>query len=97
MHDRFENIFFSALLAVMLLLLCGMVVETVKTLQMQPVEHAEIFPDDRELFIPVDKGEVSGGDAYAVIDRNTGIVYIYTNGALSPLYDIEGNVIIYER
>lgn len=96
MRERFENIFFSALLAVMLLLLSGIVVETVRTLQSQPIEHAEIFPDDRELFIPIDKGEVMGGDAYAVIDRTTGIVYIYTNGALSPLYDMEGNVITYE-
>ena len=61
------------------------------------VDQGLVFPEDRELFIPVDKGEVLGGDAYAVVDRNTGVIYIYTNGALSPLYDKEGNLIIYER
>lgn len=56
-----------------------------------------VFPKDRELFIPIDKGTVLDTDAYALADRNTGVIYIYTNGALSPLYDKEGNLIIYER
>lgn len=55
-----------------------------------------IFPEDRELFVAIDSGEIFGEDAVALADRRTNVIYLYTNGALSPIYDTSGNVIIYE-
>lgn len=55
-----------------------------------------IFPKDRELFITIDSGEIFGENTVALADRNTHVIYLYTEGALSPLYDVSGNIMIYE-
>lgn len=97
MWDSIKKHLGTACLAAAILLVAIMFINIFSSFKPSVVDKGVVFPEDRELFIPVDKGEVLGGDAYAVVDRNTGVVYIYTNGALSPLYDKEGNLIIYER
>ena len=97
MLDSIKKYLGIACLTAAILLVAVMFISIFSSFKPNTVDDGIVFPKDRELFIPVDKGEVLGGDAYAVADRNTGIVYIYTNGALSPLYDKEGNLIIYER
>lgn len=97
MLDLIKKYLGTACLTAAILLVAIMFINIFSSFKPSVVDKGSVFPEDRELFISVDKGEVLGGDAYAVADRNTGIVYIYTNGALSPLYDKEGNFIIYER
>lgn len=97
MLDSIKKYFGIACLTAAILLVAIMFISIFSSFKPSVIDKGVVFPKDRELFIPVDKGEVLGGDAYAVADRNTGVVYIYTNGALSPLYDKEGNLIIYER
>ena len=97
MLDSIKKYLGIACLTAAILLVAVMFISIFSSFKPNTVDDGIVFPEDRELFIPVDKGEVLGGDAYAVADRNTGIVYIYTNGALSPLYDKKGNLIIYER
>lgn len=97
MLDSIKKYLGTACLTAAILLVAVMFISIFSSFKSSVVDKGVVFPEDRELFIPVDKGEVLGGDAYAVADRNTGVVYIYTNGALSPLYDKEGNLIIYER
>lgn len=97
MWDSIKKHLGTACLTAAILLVAIMFISIFSSFKSSVVDKGVVFPEDRELFIPVDKGEVLGGDAYAVADRNTGVVYIYTNGALSPLYDKEGNLMIYER
>ena len=97
MLDLIKKYFGIACLTAAILLVAVMFISIFSSFKPNAVDDGIVFPEDRELFIPVDKGEVLGGDAYAVTDRNTGVIYIYTNGALSPLYDKEGNLMIYER
>ena len=97
MLDSIKKYLGIACLTATILLVAIMFISIFSSFKPNAVDNGIVFPEDRELFIPVDKGEVLGGDAYAVADRNTGVIYIYTNGALSPLYDKEGNLMIYER
>ncbi len=97
MLDLIKKYLGTACLTTAILLVAIMFINIFSSFKPSVVDKGSVFPEDRELFIPIDKGEVLGGDAYAVADRNTGIVYIYTNGSLSPIYDKEGNFIIYER
>lgn len=97
MLDSIKKYLGIACLTAAILLVAIMFISIFSSFKPSAVDDGIVFPEDRELFIPVDKGEVLGGDAYAVTDRNTGVIYIYTNGALSPLYDKEGNLMIYER
>ncbi len=87
----------SACLAVALVLTIWLFLGIFGSFNYSVQDTGSVFPKDRELFIPIDKGTVLDTDAYALADRHTGVVYIYTNGALSPLYDEEGNLVIYER
>lgn len=97
MWRKISNNLGIACLAVAILLVYFLFINIFNSFQPIVEKLGSEFPNDRELFIPVDKGEVLGRDAFVVADRNTGIMYIYTNGALSPLYNEDGELRIYER
>lgn len=97
MWDSIKKYLGTACLTAAILLVAIMFINIFSSFKPSVVDKGVVFPNDRELFIPVDKGEVLGRDAFVVADRNTGIMYIYTNGALSPLYNEDGELRIYER
>lgn len=55
------------------------------------------FPTDRERFISVDRGAVLGAAANVIADRETGVLYLVTENGITPLYQNDGCLMIYDE
>ena len=79
-------------------LLCSLVLvapRVIDSLQHRPTHL--FFPVDRERFIEVDRGVACGHRSVVAADRETGVLYIFTdNGGISPLFQNDGELMIYD-
>ena len=79
-------------------LLCSLVfvaMQTIESLQHRPTHL--FFPADRERFIEVDRGMACGHRSVVAADRETGVLYIFTDdGGISPLFQNDGELMIYD-
>ena len=62
------------------------------TLQ-HPSTHL-FFPADRERFIEVDRGTACGHRSVVAADRETGVLYLFTEDGVSPLFQSDGELMI---
>lgn len=54
------------------------------------------FPADRERFIEVDRGTACGHRSVVAADRETGVLYLFTENGVSPLFQSDGELMIYD-
>ena len=73
-------------------LLVGVLGRVVITLQ-HPSTHL-FFPADR--FIEVDRGMACGHRSVVAADRETGVLYLFTENGVSPLFQNDGELMIYD-
>lgn len=76
-------------------LLVGVLWRVVITLQ-RPSTHI-FFPADRERFIEVDRGTACGHRSVVAADRETGVLYLFTENGVSPLFQNDGELMIYDE
>ena len=76
-------------------LLVGVLWRVVITLQ-RPSTHI-FFPADRERFIEVDRGTACGHRSGVAADRETGVLYLFTENGVSPLFQNDGELMIYDE
>ena len=76
-------------------LLVGVLWRVVITLQ-RPSTHI-LFPADRERFIEVDRGTACGHRSVVAADRETGVLYLFTENGVSPLFQNDGELMIYDE
>ena len=55
------------------------------------------FPVDRERFIEVDRGTACGHRSVVAADRETGVLYLFTEDGVSPLFQNDGELMIYDE
>lgn len=89
------NIAVRACICVVLCLLLLVGYKVVFTMRLP--QTGLFFPADRERFIPVDNGEVLGSDAMVAADRTTGVLYLFTENGITPLYQNDGCLMIYDE
>ena len=65
-------------------LLVGVLGRVIITLQ-HPSTHL-FFPSDRERFIEVDRGMACEHRSVVAADRETGVLYLFTENGVSPLF-----------
>lgn len=75
-------------------LLVGVLGRVAITLQ-HPSTHL-FFPADRERFIEVDRGTACGHRSVVAADRETGVLYLFTEDGISPLFQSDGELMIYD-
>ena len=75
-------------------LLIGVLGRVIFTLQ-YPSTHL-FFPTDRERFIEVDRGVACGHRSVVAADRETGVLYLFTENGVSPLFQSDGELMIYD-
>lgn len=75
-------------------LLVGVLGRVMITLQ-HPSTHL-FFPADRERFIEVDRGTACGHRSVVAADRETGVLYLFTENGVSPLFQSDGELMIYD-
>lgn len=64
----------------------------------RPASTGTFFPADRNRFIVIDTGWENGAYMDVVYDRYTGVMYLHTySGGFSPLYQEDGNLMIYDE
>ena len=76
-------------------LLVGVLGRVVITLQ-RPSTHI-FFPVDRGRFIEVDRGTACGHRSVVAADRETGVLYLFTESGVSPLFQNDGELMIYDE
>ena len=76
-------------------LFVGVLWRVVITLQ-RPSTHI-FFPADRERFIEVDRGTACGHRSVVAADRETGVLYLFTENGVSPLFQNDGELMIYDE
>ena len=76
-------------------LLVGVLGRVMITLQ-HPSTHI-FFPADRERFIEVDRGTACGHRSVVAADRETGVLYLFTENGVSPLFQNDGELMIYDE
>lgn len=64
------------------------------TLQ-HPSTHL-FFPAVRERFIEVDRGAACGHRSVVAADRETGVLYLFTEDGVSPLFQSDGELMTYD-
>lgn len=65
------------------------------TLQ-HPSTHL-FFPADRERFVEVDRGTACGHRSVVAADRETGVLYLFIEDGVSPLFQSDGELMIYDE
>lgn len=79
-------------------LLCSIILiapQIIDSLQHKPTHL--FFLADRERFIEVDRGVACGHRSVVAADRETGVLYIFTDdGGISPLFQNDGELMIYD-
>lgn len=75
-------------------LLVGVLGRVMITLQ-HPSTHL-FFPADRERFIEVDRGIACGHRSVVAADRETGVLYLFTEDGVSPLFQSDGELMTYD-
>lgn len=75
-------------------LLIGVLGRVMITLQ-HPSTHL-FFPADRERFIEVDRGTACGHRSVVAADRETGVLYLFTEDGVSPLFQSDGELMTYD-
>ena len=53
------------------------------------------FPADRDRFIEVARGVARGHRSVVAADRETGVLYLFTENGVSPLFQDDGELMIY--
>ncbi len=76
-------------------LLVGVLGRVIITLQ-HPSTHI-FFPADRERFIEVDRGTACRHRSVVAADRETGVLYLFTENGVSPLFQNDGELMIYDE
>ena len=94
-EKAFKNFLRRLFYCVVAFLLVGVLWRVVITLQ-HPSTHT-FFPADRERFIEVDRGTACGHRSVVAADRETGVLYLFTENGVSPLFQNDGELMIYDE
>lgn len=93
-EKAFKDFLRRACYCIVAFLLVGVLGKVVITLQ-HPSTHL-FFPTDRERFIEVDRGTACGHRLVVAADRETGVLYLFTENGISPLFKSDGELMIYD-
>ena len=93
-EKAFKDFMRRACYCVVAFLLVGVLGRVVITLQ-HPSTHL-FFSADRERFIEIDRGMACGHRSVIAADRETGVLYLFTENGISPLFQNDGELMIYD-
>ena len=91
-ENAFKDFLRRLYYCVVAFLLIGVLWRVVITLQ-RPSTHI-FFPADRVRFIEVDRGTACGHRSVVAADRETGVLYLFTESGVSPLLQNDGELMM---
>lgn len=84
---------------ILIILSLFIILFTITSCEMQEAPNPETAKESGSRFVMINWSTVNNKpDVFVYVDTETGVAYSIThNGSLMPLYDAEGNILVYEE